>query len=483
MTASSLIAAGAGRSERAHGGARAAIVAARDLAAEAGASVLGAGGNAADAAVAVAGALAVVDCANCGIGGFGGFAVIDRGGGDCAMQIGFNARVPKGYRAGEAATARTGALVSPPAVVAGLAALQGFGRLAAGEAWAPAIRLARDGFAVGRDLARALRWAAEAHEGLNQPFREVFFRGGEPLRQGDRLVQPRLAETLERIAADGAAAMRSGPVVDAILRTAREAGGCLEADDFRSLQAQVGESASCEFQGATIQAPEPQQCGAGILFGALDALHVAALGEPRSERYLQAMATALAGAWRDRQARHRAPSLAAAQTTHLCVADRDGMMVSMTFTHGPAWFGSGLLDAETGILLNTGASIFSRRASDGSCVALPNVTPVILRRGAARYAIGSPGGRHIPAIVFQAVVDLVHYGASPERVLGEPRMSADEDGNIDAEAALLAAFPQRVRREIGLAEYYGPAGMIAWDGGSAAAFRDPRFDGACAHVA
>lgn len=471
MTASKLIAA------------RAAIVAARDLATEAGASILGAGGNAADAAVAVAGALAVVDCANCGIGGFGGFAVIDRGGGDCAMQIGFNARVPKGFRAGEAATARPGALVSPPAVVAGLAALQGFGRLGAGEAWAPAIRLARDGFVIGKDLARALRWAAEAHAGLNPPFREVFFRDGQPLRQGERLVQPRLAETLERIAAGGAAAMRSGPLVDSIVRTAREAGGCLEADDFRSLEAQVGESASCEFEGSTIRGPEPQQCGTGILFDALEALEGAALGEPRSEAYLQAMAAALAAAWRSRQARYRTPSKAAAQTTQMCVADRDGMMVSMTFTHGPAWFGSGLLDPQTGILLNTGASIFSRRLSDDSWVALPNLAPVILRRGAARYALGAPGGRHIPAIVFQAIVDLVHYGAAPERVLGEPRMSADEDGNIDAEAALRAAFPQRVRREIGLAEYYGPACMIAWEGGSVAAFRDPRFDGACAHVA
>lgn len=459
-------------------GARGAVVSARDLASQAGASVLGAGGNAADAAVAVAAALAVVDCANCGIGGFGGFAVLDRGGEGTPLQIGFNARVPRGYQPGQAGP---GALVSPPAVVAGLTALHGrFGRLAAAEVWAPAIALAREGFAVGVDLARALRWAAKSHAGLNQPLRDAFFRGGEPLRQGDVLVQPRLAETLARIAREGVAAMTAGPVVDSICRTANDAGGCLAPEDFRSIDAQVGEAASCRFEGATLAAPEPQQCGAGVLFAALDALDATALGEPRSERYVNTMAAALTAAWRERHAAYRMPSAAAALTTHLNVADGDGMMVSMTFTHGPAWFGSGLLDAHTGIVLNTGASIFSRRPGDGAFTALPNVTPVVMRRGGARYAIGSPGGRHIPAIVFQAIVDLVHYGIPPERVLGAPRMSADETGNIDAEAALLAAFPKRVRREIALAEYYGPAGMIAWKDGAAAAFRDPRFEGACA---
>lgn len=490
MTTPGLISEAAPASPGAQPDARGAIVAARDLAAAAGMAVLDAGGNAADAAVAVAAALAVVDCANCGIGGFGGFAVVDRGDAGPAMQVAFNARVPRAFdSAGTEARAqgrppRPGALVSPPAVVAGLAALQGgFGRLPAADPWAPAVGLAREGFPVGKYLATALRWAAREHAGLNEPFRDLFFRDGEPLRQGDRLVQPRLAQTLERIAAQGAAAMGRGPIVDSICRTAREAGGCLEAGDFASLEAQLGEAASCRYEGAEIRASDPQQGGAGILFAALRALEGATLDEARGERYVGAMAAALSAAWRDRSAAHRAPSSAAAQTTHLCVADRDGMMVSMTFTHGPSWFGSGLLDRESGVLLNTGASIFARRVSDGCVVALPNLTPVIVRRGDARYAIGSPGGRHIPAIVLQAIVDLVHYGTPPGRVLGEPRMSADERGHVDAEAAWVAAFPGRVRREIPLGEYYGPAGMIAWESGRATGFSDPRFDGASLHAA
>ncbi len=475
------VAQGASRPPSVQRAARGAVVAARDLAAAAGVAVLDAGGNAADAAVAVAAALAVVDCANCGIGGFGGFAVVDGGNAGPSMQIGFNARVPRAFVTGggaEDGATRPGALVSPPAVLAGLTALHGrFGRLPSGDVWAGAIRLAREGFAIGKDLRRALRWAAESHPGLNPAFRELF------LGAGDVLVQPRLADTLACIARDGATAMKSGPIVDSICRAANEAGGCLEADDFRSLDAHVSEAVACRYEGVEIRAPDPQQCGAGILFAALARLEGATMGEARSESYVQAVADALTVAWRERGAAYRALSPAPSQTTHLCVADRNGMLVSMTFTHGPSWFGSGLLDAQTGILLNTGASIFVRRESDGAIVALPNVTPVVVRRGDARYAIGSPGGRHIPAIVLQAVVDLVHYAMPAGRVLGEPRMSADADGSIDAEAALAAAFPGRVRHEITLDEYYGPAGMIAWEGGGAAAFRDPRFDGACVHVA
>lgn len=464
-------------------GAGGAVVAAHRLAAEAGAEMLRAGGNAADAAVATAAALAVVDCANCGLGGFGGFAVVEDATGE-AMQVAFNARVPRGFRAGHAADGAAGLRVSPPAVVAGLAALQArLGRARAADVWAPAIRLAREGFAVGKDLERALRWAAKSHGGLNAAFRDAFLPGGEPLREGARLAQPRLAATLERVAAEGAQALRSGAIVDSLCATVAQAGGCLEPADFASLEARVTAAATCAWRGATLHAAAPDECGAGIVFAALRSLDGVELGEARAARYVEALGAALGAAWREREAAYPPLARAASSTSHLAAADRDGLLVSMTFTHGPSWFGSGLLDAASGLLLNTGASIFVRRASDGAIVALPNLAPVVLRRGDARYAIGSPGGRHIPAIVLQAVVDLAHYGADPGDVLGKPRLSGNARGHIDAEAELRAAAPALVRREIAREEYYGPAGLIAWGGGEARAHGDPRFEGACVEVA
>lgn len=122
---------------------------------------------------------------------------------------------------------------------------------------------------MGKDLANALRWSKEKHRGLNPAFRGLFLRGGEPPREGEILVQAKLAATLELIAAQGGAAMKSEPVATAICRTAREGGGSLSADDFRSLDAQVGEAASWRYHGATIWAPGPEQCGVSILFDAL----------------------------------------------------------------------------------------------------------------------------------------------------------------------------------------------------------------------
>lgn len=458
---------------------RGVVVAARDLATRAGAQVLEAGGNAADAAVAVALALAVVDCANCGIGGFGGFAVVDRGDGGPAVQVGFNARVPRGFAPDANAANRPGVRVSPPAVLAGLDVLhRSFGRLQASDVWSPAIALAREGFVVGADLAAALRWAHVRHRGLNAAFREVFFRNGEPLSAGDRLTQPRLADTLQRAARDGAAAMSAGPVVASICRTVAEAGGFLDADDFAALDACVADADVARYEDASVHAPAREQCGAGILFAALAALDGSDLGEPRGESYVRAMAGALARGWRERGAAYSRPSESAAQTTHLCAADDGGMMVSMTFTHGPSWFGSGLLDRDSGVLLNTGASIFARRLADGALVALPNLAPVVVRHGEVRYAIGAPGGTHIPAIVAQAIVDLVRYREAPDRVLARHRMSADIEGRIAAEPPLFAAFPNLVRREIAVEEYYGPAGMIVCERGAARGFADPRFGSA-----
>ena len=308
------------------------------------------------------------------------------------------------------------------------------------------------------------------------------FADGEPPREGQMLRQEQLAQTLEQIAARGNAAFASGAIAQSICATVRESGGCLVPADLAAVEAQVSQASEQHFGDAQVWAPDPERCGASILFAALDELQGETLGEARSERYIGALARALTNAWRARNARYQPVTRASAQTTHLCVGDRDGMLVSMTFTHGPTWFGSGLLAADTGIILNTGALIFARRASDGALVAQPHLTPVVMRRGERTYALGTPGGTRIPAIVLQAIVDLVHYGISPEQVLAGARVSADAQGIAEAEAALAARFPQLALREVRTREYFGPASGIARSAAGMVAMLDPRFQGACAYV-
>jgi len=460
-----------------------AVVAASNIAARAGTSVLRSGGNAADAAVATAAALCVVDPANCGIGGYGGFAVLHRQQAP-PVQIAFNAAVPQYVRDERAARGGPGSNVTPPAVVAGLCALASkFGRLGARAVFAPAIDLAAGGFALGQGLADALAWAHGHHRGLNDAFRRMYLRNGAPLREGDILLQPALAQTLEGIAEQGAAALRGSPLTDSLMRTANATGAALTIADFESLQATVAGAVVGRYGNCDVYASDPDQCGATILLSALRSLEGIDLGINRRDRYVDSVGNALVDAWRQRNVKFSPLSRAASQTTHVCTADADGMLVSMTFTHGPIWFGSGLLDDESGVLLNCGMHILARRNADGEIVAQPHLTPVIVRQGSTLYALGSPGGRRIPAIVLQAIIDLVHYGVPIDDLFHAPRLSANADGPFEAEAALANAMPGRRMRVIETGEYFGPAGAVAWNGQSVRGAADPRFVDACALAA
>ncbi|MDE2209341.1 MAG: gamma-glutamyltransferase [Betaproteobacteria bacterium] len=452
------------------------VVAANRRAAEAGAGVLRGGGNAADAAVATAAALAVVDPANCGIGGHGGFAVVHRLG-DTPYQVAFNATVARAHRE-EPLTGRrlAGHRVTPPSIVAGLCALgTQFGRLPRSETFGPAIALARNGFPVGPGLAHALAWGCARHRGLNDAFRKTFFFDGAPLASGAVLRQPALADTLERIATEGSDSLRRGPLVQAMLETVNDNGGQLAEEDFRSIDPRVAAAAVGHYGGADVWASDPEECGASILLPALAELDGVDLGASRSSRYVDAVGQALAHAWRLRDQAFRPFGTATTQTSHLCACDGDGMLVSMTFTHGPVWFGSGLMTAEGGILLNCGADLLARRARDGAIVAQPHLTPAIVDAGAVRYALGSPGGPRIPAIVLQAVIDLIHYRVPLEDALGAPRFSARAEGALEGERAIVEAFPERAITCIETSEYFGPAGALAWSPDGMRGAADPRF--------
>lgn len=465
--------------------ARGMVVAAARPAAEAGRQMLAAGGNAADAAVATAAMLGVVDPQNCGIGGYGGFAVVDDGSGAPPRQVAFNTAVPRAFDPSATSQEHAGSLVTPPAVVAGLARLHAaYGALPWAQCWAPAIVAAREGIAVGRDLATALRWARERHRGLNDAFRATFFARGQAPAEGDPLAQPALAHTLEAVAEHGERALREGALVEQVLAGVRAAGGTLEAADFAALSATLAPAEHVRFGSADVYSAQREQSGGAILLDTLAALDPSTLGGARSERYVRALGAALAQAWARRDAAYVLLAPPGAQTTHLCAADPHGMLVSLTFTHGPTWFGSGLVAPGTGVVLNGGARLLVQRTQDGVRLAQTNLAPTIVHDGRDRYALGTPGARRIPAVVLQLVLDLTHYRRALPDALAAPRMSAAADGTLDAEAPLDTAHAGLAMRRVVARDYYGPAGALHARDGVAAATPDPRFHGACvAHEA
>src|SRR3989475_587138 len=235
--------------EQAVRGTHAMVATDEPLGSAAGVKILKRGGNAVDAAVAVAFALAVVEPAAGNIGG-GGFMLIRLADGKTTfldyrevapgkatrdMYIGKDGKLDEeasviGYRS-----------VAVPGTVAGLTlALKSYGSMKLAEVMAPAIRFAENGFPISKRLAHEFE---EERAGL-QRFtisRHIFLNDGKMFQPGDTLRQPELAATLTRIAKNGAAEFYSGETAHALVDDVSRLGGLITLDDLAKYQPKVRE--------------------------------------------------------------------------------------------------------------------------------------------------------------------------------------------------------------------------------------------------
>jgi gamma-glutamyltranspeptidase/glutathione hydrolase len=469
------------------------VTAAKASAAQAGARVLAGGGNAADAAVASAFALTVADPANCGIGGYGGYALIDRAGTSCPLQVEFNTAAPAALEAGmlEQAPYRDsfiygGISVSRPSVVAGLQRIHDrFGRMSWADVLAPAIELAGGGVRTGPDLARAFAWARRKPDAFGPDFWHGFAFEPDIGTETSRLRQPALCDTLKLIANEGAGALEKGPLVDAMIRAVQQAGGFLRREDLADHEVGEYPATGFRFGDASIYGPRPETTGTGVLVAALAGAGDGRWPAVRDATYIQRAAMALREAWMSRLAEAR-PLVASAQaiqhTTHLCAADEDGTLVSLTFTHGPLWFGSALAVPGTGIILNCGVNLLAHEHRTGRTIARTNLAPLVAHAGeGTRHALGTPGGYRIPATVMTALIDVLSSHCPLADALARPRIATNMQGDLEVEEELAAAAQNaRVMRS---EEFYGPAsGITLAPDGKMTGARDPRFHSAVALV-
>jgi len=292
----------------AHAAGGGAIASAEPAATEAGLRILRAGGNAVDAAVAVALALAVVQ-PNAGNLGGGGFAVIRRG--DQVTSLDFRETAPAAAHARmfldpDDRPRAEGSLVGPlatavPGSPAGLYTLQRkSGRLPWRVVVAPAAALARDGFVVTPRLEHAIgdeRTSLQRFAGSAR----TWLPDGNPLRAGTRLQLPALAATLEAYAARGPAAITAGPVAAAIETAARAGGGILTAADLAAYEPVWREPLRFRAFGWEI-ASMPLPSSGGIILaeslGMLERRGYAAAGDPAARAHL--LLEALKRAFADR---------------------------------------------------------------------------------------------------------------------------------------------------------------------------------------
>jgi gamma-glutamyltranspeptidase/glutathione hydrolase len=257
------------------------VVSDEPLAGEAGLEILRAGGNAVDAAVAVAFALAVVEPQAGNIGG-GGFLLLRMADGRSSF-IDYRETAPSsasrdmylradGSLDAEAATLGYRAS-GVPGTVAGLdLALRVWGTLPLDRVMAPAIRLATDGFRISEKLARALEAARPRLDRFSRS-RKIFLKNGTLYHAGEVFRQPDLARTLRRIAHHGAAEFYTGGTSFTLVRDFQRNKGTLTWADLRGYVPKVREPLRVQLREGTtrweiLSAPPPSSGGvalAGVL--------------------------------------------------------------------------------------------------------------------------------------------------------------------------------------------------------------------------
>lgn len=461
------------------------VVSQERLASEAGARVLREGGSAVDAAVATAFALAVVHPAagNLGGGGFllsrsasGGTSFIDfRETGPAAAHPDMWLREDGTYDPER--HHRSLASVGVPGTVAGLReAWKREGRLPWARLLKPAIRLARDGFALTENQAASLAAHLEEFR-RHAPTLAQFSRGGEPLRKGDRLVQRDLARTLGRLAKDWTDFYR-GRTARLMADDMKAYGGLISAADLRGYRPVCREALRGSYRGVEILAAPPPSSGGQVLLEALNILegydlramgasspaevHLVAealrrafadraqfLGDPDFNGEIplsRLLSKAHAARLRETIALDRASVSAPDRftwpkdrpdTTHLSVIDRKGRAVSLTYTLEDS-YGLKRIVPGAGFLLNNELGDFNAGPGITDAAGLigtaPNLAqprkrplssmcPVILVKDAAVLMVsGSPGGRTIPATVLNTLLQVVDFDAGAQAAVEAPRV-------------------------------------------------------------
>jgi gamma-glutamyltranspeptidase / glutathione hydrolase len=249
-----------------------------ELGSQAGVEILKRGGNAVDAAVAVAFALAVVEPSAGNIGG-GGFMLVRLADGRTTffdyrevapakatrdMYIKPDGTLDKelsviGYKS-----------VAVPGTVAGLElALRTYGKLKLADVLAPAIHLAEDGFPISEALAKQL----EDHRQYLQRFtvsRRIFLNDGKMFHPGDTFKQPELAATLKRIAKNGAAEFYRGETAQMIVDDMKRMGGLITLEDLAQYQPKVRQALHANYgldghKWDVISSPPPSSGGVAII--------------------------------------------------------------------------------------------------------------------------------------------------------------------------------------------------------------------------
>lgn len=448
---------------------RGAVASVNPLATQAGLDAFANGGNAVDAALAIAFTLGVVDSHNSGIGG-GCFVVVHLADGRILAIDGREMAPAKAQRdmfirdgKADPALSKTGALaVGVPGSVAALFYLQQTaGKLKFADVLLPAADIAAKGFPVDTVFAKRLSGTADKMVAFKASADIFLSADGKPLAAGDILVQKDLAETYRRLAQQGPDFFYRGAFAKAVETWMKANGGIVTADDFANYQMVLRTPVRTQFQGYEVVGFPPPSSG-GVMVAEIlnilaqfelsklseaDRYHLMIeamklafadrahwLGDPDFAKvprglvgteYAKALAKRIA---MDKAAvveKYSVPPAATEllfgkHTTHIAAADKDGNWVAITTTLNTS-FGSKVVVPGTGVLLNNQMDDFSAQPGvanafgllgaeansvQGRKRPLSSMSPtLVLHEGKPILTLGAAGG---PTIITQVLQTLVN---------------------------------------------------------------------------
>lgn len=508
---------------------------AHPLATEAGLKILQAGGNAFDAAVAIASTLNVVEPMMSGMGGYGTILVYDAksnkvryldSSGKIPMNV--NSDVYRSPSPNYMENRRGSKAVSTPGNVNAWEAMsQEYGVLEWKELYTHAIKIADEGLLVSKRMERTLQGAYESFPDYAKQF---YGYNGRPLKEGELLVQKDLANSLRLVAEEGSRVFYKGELARMIHNEMSARGSFLCYDDLKADKAEWWEPIKINFGNFQVYTSSPPSTAfpSLIRLGMMSLLDSIPM-EHNSAEYLHYFAEVSKHAFWCRlkyagDPEINPPPLATLlssdywktqvdkidvnsasdflppgvmyesdkNTTHFVVADKWGNIVSATQTLGNA-FGSRIMPEGTGIWFNNSLAYCTFEPKGNPMDAIPgqrklsgDCPTIIFRGGRPWAALGTPGGHTIGQTVPQMVLNLLSFNMNIQEAISAPRISFLEPNNIGIEREIsetvynsLKELGHNLRKTGGLGNahglriFYNKQGKIShFEGGS-----DPRGAG------
>lgn len=482
-------------------GTRGMVASAHPLASVAGLRILQQGGNAVDAAVAVAAALNVAEPYMSGIAGCGYMMIYSarerRLRALDFMGLSAGAANPRAFTDQAAFYHSPRSPLVPGACAGWLTALETYGTLDRTAVFAPAIEYAESGVPITLKNAYFYRHAYNTGH-LSDEMQRVFLPDGGIPQPGAVIRQPLLARTFREVVAGGQETFYRGPLAKRLVQALHERGGDLTEADLADYRPEWQEPVRTTYRGYDICCPPPPCSGIQYLetLNLLDAFDLGAFGQ-NTALTIHLMAEAMKLAVADRIAytarpdiptagllskayaeqrralidpnrakpsegeRYTGPAPAGAIlpgeptralkecTTHFEVVDAEGNAVSCTQSLGDG-FGSGIMAGDTGVMLNNLAYWFDLHP-DSPNVLGPRkkiemcMSPAAVFRGDAFFmAIGTPGAFGILETTPQMISNIIDHGFSIQAAIEAPRFRTYEGTTIEVEARI----PKAIRDEL-----------------------------------